>query len=256
MSKYLFKRIYIEITNICNLSCDFCPTTKRKAETMDLGKFKHVISEIKNYTKYIYLHVKGEPLMHPFLDEILDICKTNDLYVNITTNGTLLNYKKELLIKDNRIRLINVSMHSFDKNADLTSVFEAVEYINKSSQTLISLRYWDTAQKELCGRFTLKDRIFISRESKFNWPSLKENIISEKGTCLALTQQLAILVDGTIVPCCLDNDGDIALGNIFDSTLSEILNTTEVKVIKENFKKNKLVCELCKRCDFARRFTK
>lgn len=223
---------------------------------MSVEKFKHIILEAKKYTKYIYLHVKGEPLMHPFLDQILDICCENGLYVNITTNGTLVNEKKELLIKDNRIRLINVSMHSFDKNADLTPVFEAVEYINKNSQTLISLRYWDTEQKELCGRFTLKERIFISRESKFNWPSLNENIISEKGTCLALTQQLAILVDGTVVPCCLDNDGDIALGNIFDSTLSEILNSNEVKSIKENFKNNKLVCELCKRCDFARRFTK
>ena len=106
-----FKKIYIEITNACNLSCSFCPKTKRKIEYMSPNNFKDVIDKIKDYTDYIYLHVKGEPLLHPNLDEILSICDKENIKVQIPTNGTMLKDKKDILQKHN-IRQINISLHS------------------------------------------------------------------------------------------------------------------------------------------------
>ena len=85
MDKKRFKKVYIEITNVCNLKCSFCLEGRRKKEFIDIDRFEHIIKEIKNYTNLITLHVKGEPLLHPKLEQILEICKKNNIFVNITT---------------------------------------------------------------------------------------------------------------------------------------------------------------------------
>ena len=94
-----FKKIYVEITNKCNLNCSFCSKLKRELKTMSKDEFKHVISEIKPYTDYIYLHLKGEPLIHPDLEDILKIAKENNIIVNITTNGTKLSDTLDIIKK-------------------------------------------------------------------------------------------------------------------------------------------------------------
>ena len=108
----MFNRIYIEVTNICNLNCDFCPHTDRIKKSMTTHEFEKVILKIKDYTKHIYLHVKGEPLMHNELDSIIKIANKYNLNVNITTNARLID-KKIDIINNNKIRQINISLHSF-----------------------------------------------------------------------------------------------------------------------------------------------
>ena len=86
-----FKKMYIEITNICNLNCIFCPKTLRKPKFMSCDEFKIIADKLKNYGDYIYLHVLGEPLLHPDIEKILSISESFNFKVIITTNGL---YKK------------------------------------------------------------------------------------------------------------------------------------------------------------------
>ena len=106
-----FSKIYVEITNNCNLNCSFCSKDNLPKKEMSVDEFRIVIDKIKDYTDNIYLHVKGEPLLHSHLDEILTICDNIGINVRITTNGTLLSKKKDILLKHN-IKQINVSLHS------------------------------------------------------------------------------------------------------------------------------------------------
>ena len=99
----MFKKIYIEITNICNLKCKFCPETSRKKEQMELEKFEEVISKIHNHTKLVALHVKGEPLLHSKLEDILKILEKYNLKANITTNGTLIKEKIDIIKKSKAV---------------------------------------------------------------------------------------------------------------------------------------------------------
>ena len=92
----VFKKIYIEITNVCNLNCSFCHGTKRARKYMSFAEFKTILTKIKKYTKYLYFHVMGEPLMHPQINEFINEA-SKDFYVNITTNGYLI--KKLVIIK-------------------------------------------------------------------------------------------------------------------------------------------------------------
>ena len=262
----MFNRIYIEITNICNLNCDFCPHTERVKKSMTLDEFESVILKIKDYTKHIYLHVKGEPLMHNDLEGIIKIANKYNLNVNITTNARLLN-KKIDIINNNKVRQINISLHSF---SNLDEIKELLKVLDKINDSYISLRLWnnkdnkeilDILEKhynkkiEFTGkRFTLTDKVYLDKDILFEWPDIKREVITTCGTCKGAKSQIAILVDGTVVPCCLDNDGIINLGNIFETNLDDILNSKRYKNIVAGFNNNKLVEELCQKCGYRNRF--
>ena len=262
--KKRFKRVYIEITNNCNFNCSFCTQDGRKKEFMTKEKFENIILKIKNYTDYIYLHVKGEPLLHPNINEFIDFAYKNNINVNITTNGSLINN-----LKTKNIRQINYSMQS---TKDIEKIKETIqrliEYI-EGTQIYLSLRLWTTQIKEnedliqwLKNKFKIEniqdkmkigENIFLSIENEFIWPDLENKEIFEDGFCYGLKDHIGILVDGTVVPCCLDHKGNIALGNIFEQDIEEIINNKRAEAIIEGFNKRSFVEELCKKCNFLSR---
>lgn len=277
----MFKKIYIEITNICNLKCKFCPETTRKKEFMSLENFEVIIRKIHKQTKLVCLHVKGEPLLYSQLEEILKILEKYNLKANITTNGTLIKEKLEILKKSNSVRQINFSIHSIMQNGMLNkqylkNIFESVEQLEN---VIISYRLWNlqnikendvntgiiktiedyyniqNLKQQLMENdfIKLKENLFINQDIEFTWPDISKDDILEKGRCLALKEQIAILVDGTVVPCCLDNNGDIPLGNILEETIEEILQKDKSVNIKKNFENNIIVCKLCRTCGFLKR---
>lgn len=269
-----FKKIYIEITNICNLSCSFCNIDKRKKENIALNQIEKVLSNIDNYTDYIYLHVKGEPLLHPEFGKILDLCQKYNKKVNITTNGTLLK-KKQSELNHQVVRQINISLHSENQKENyLEEIFETVD---KLKEKIIIYRFWTMENNELDKKSTeivnkiaryynlspkivekikkekhikIKDNLYIDKANQFDWPNLENNYFNEMGYCYALKDQLAILVDGTVVPCCLDSGGIINLGNIYKQSLKEIINSKKYQEMKIGFCNRRVTEELCKHCSF------
>lgn len=276
-----FKKIYIEITNNCNLNCSFCNNNTRQKRFMDVSQFEYIIKEIKPYTKYIYLHIKGEPLLHPNLKEILRICSDNDILVNITTNGTLLKNTEQILLNSDCIRQINISLHSENK---LSTYYEDIFFVCKklSTKMFISYRLWTLKEYKLDKKSTkIVDKIikeynlsqeiveklrneqqikidintYVNKDNLFEWPDLKNEQITDN-FCYGLSTHIGILVDGTVVPCCLDGEGVINLGNIFEEELSTILKSNRVNNITKEFKNNKCYEELCKKCGFKNRIKK
>lgn len=289
MEKKRFKKIYVEITNSCNLKCSFCPEGKRAKEFMTVEKFEHIINEIKEYTNLVALHVKGESLLHPKLKEILEICKKNDILVNITTNATLLEKNKDIIIESNAVRQLNLSLHSITKNENtnsynfenyINSVLKVSKEILEKTNIIISYRLWnlenieensenyyilnalgtefsvdslsEIAKKEKFVK--LAENAFLNQDLEFVWPSMENEIISEVGTCWGLRNQVAILANGDVVPCCLDGEGSINLGNIFEKSFEEILNSKYSKEFIKAFEENKVIHNLCKRCGFRGKF--
>ncbi|MFT4146265.1 MAG: radical SAM/SPASM domain-containing protein [Mobilitalea sp.] len=287
-----YKKVYIEITNVCNLQCHFCPTTKRKSEFMKVDLFSRILDQIKDHTEYIYLHVKGEPLLHPELDKLLDISYEKGFKVNIATNGTLINKVKDKLISKPALRQINFSLHSFDGNEGANN---REEYLNdilsftreaiQKTQMLIAYRFWNyeednslntekkinnemlaVIEKEFNLPYNIQeqvtpgkgvkimDRIYLNQDHQFQWPDLKEEEDNGEGFCYGLRHQAAILVDGTVVPCCLDGEGVIALGNINVTTFSEIIESERAGQIVEGFSNRKAVEELCRKCGYRKKF--
>ena len=256
MNMKKFKKIYIEITNICNLNCSFCPQDNVDKKEMSPEEFEQIIKKIDKYTDYIYLHVKGEPLLHSKLNEIIEIAFKYNKKINITTNGVLLKQKKEYLTN---IREINISLQSLINTNYLEDIFETAETLSKN--TFIEYRLWIENQysKEILNKIykrynTLENKlaknIYFTKDKPFIWPNLSNEVIRKSGTCYGTRHHIAILVNGTVVPCCLDSKGIINLGNIFNTSLEGILESTRYKNIKNNFENNKLSEELCTKCGF------
>ncbi|MDR7857253.1 radical SAM/SPASM domain-containing protein [Tissierella sp.] len=289
-----FKKVYIEITNVCNLQCEFCPKTARKAKFMTIEEFNYILDQVKEFTDHIYFHVKGEPLVHPRIGEFLDIAHDKELKVNITTNGTLINEVKEKLINKPALRQINISLHSFDgnkgmedKSGYLDNIFRFIREsrdskVDKDIELLIiALRLWNLSKDDLINKepsknreilnrieaefnleFDIEDKInlergirigekiYLNHESEFVWPDLNNEIFEDEGFCYGLRDQIGILVDGTVIPCCLDGEGKLDLGNIFETMFSEIIAGKRAKKIYDGFSRRIIVEEMCKRCGF------
>ena len=262
----MYKKVYVEITNICNLNCSFCIHNQREFLFMSKDHFKIILEKLKPYTKYLYFHVMGEPLMHPYINEFINLA-SQYYFVNITTNGYLINK-----IKNNKnIRQLNISLHSFDSkynktlNEYLTDILEVTDILKE--YTYINYRIWannpyrediikifeDYYNTTINGHTKLSKNTFIDFDSEFLWPDFSNNYYNVIGTCYALKDHIAILVDGTIVPCCLDSNGIINLGSIFESTIEDIINSERYQKMLNSFKNNKRCEELCKHCNFLNR---
>lgn len=278
-------RVYIEITNRCNLACDFCHGTKRPLGTMPPEDFRRIAEKLRGETSYLYLHVLGEPLLHPQLKELLAIAWELGFRVCLVTNGTLLHKRREELLAAKSLHKVSVSLHSFEGNggagdlpAYLQQVWEVCLPLSERG-VLCALRLWnegtaprlngaveaflsqrigrdvESLPRDARGNRTLRPNLFLERAERFGWPDLNA---PESGAnfCHGFTRQLAVLWDGTVTPCCLDSEGDIPLGNLLSQPLEEILQGERAAAMAAGFAARKPTEELCRRCGYARRFLK
>ena len=273
-----FRKIYLEISNICNLNCAFCPKTKRAPRRMSASEFSSIAGKLRPYSDFIYFHVMGEPLCHPDLEKLLDVAGAEGFKVIITTNGTLLGKRGDVLLSHPAVHKVNLSLHAFEAN-DIPMSFD--DYIGsclefaKSAEgkRIVVLRLWNEGgENELnekiidkikrkfadwvCEKHGIRigDRIYLENGDKFEWPDLAAVDEGDNLFCYGLCDQIGILADGTVVPCCLDHEGDIALGNIFETDMEEILASERATAIYEGFKNHRATEELCRKCGYARRF--
>lgn len=285
-----FKKVYIEITNLCNLSCDFCPKTVRKPEYMSSHLFEQILHQIEGKTDRIYLHVMGEPLLHPQLGEFLDRAHIHGMRVDITTNGTLIRQQGLMLLQKPALKQVNVSLHSFeaqrggtDAGQYLQDILDFTLQASQQAAMTIVLRFWTTRDEHEQGMqrsmldkiqetFQLPERleiqltplngqkiapkVYINQASQFVWPIEARGTSQMKAFCYGLREQIAILVDGTVVPCCLDSEGVLGLGNITETALEEILSGARARSIYEGFSQGRAEEALCKQCEYRRKFVR
>ena len=267
------KRVYLEITNSCNLNCPFCHNLKGQSY-MDINTIKSYLNEIKEVCDYVYLHVLGEPLLHPYIEEILLYADRIDLNIQLVTNGTLL-YKHLNILKHKSLRKLSISIHSVNNIETDDNYFKTIDQlIVNNDDKNIELRFYDynnldqklkhylntlystyniqSTSKE--SSYKLKNNVYVYFQEMFKWPSIDDEIISSEGKCKGAIDQLAILNDGRVTICCLDSNGYNTIGNLKENKLIDIINSSVYQNIVDNFFNNKLSFELCKKCSYRLRF--
>ena len=292
MRKIKFRKVYCEISNSCNLKCDFCPQSslKRPTHFMEKSLFESIVKQVQPFTRLLCLHVMGEPMYHPELEEFLDICHKYGQDVAIVTNGVLLNDSNQELLLNPAVVQVNFSLQSFennykgmDNNSYLKRIFKFTKRAFETRPDLhINYRLWNAESFEkalemnertisrireafdiseekmnsisLLGN-NLLNNLFLNLSENFEWPALDMPFQSKQGYCHALKNQLAILSDGTVVPCCFDCEGVIKLGDANKDSIVDILNSERAMNMFNGFKKQQLVEPLCQRCTYIKRFS-
>ena len=282
----MYSRAYIEITNICNMNCSFCHGHSRPARRMTVDEFDTVLKKLDGVTKHLYFHLMGEPLIHPDLPAFVKMARERGFKPMITTNGTLLSRRgNEILdIKANDsttpcLHKINISLHSFegdDANKYQAYLASIADFAKKASSSgiIVVLRLWnkgfdggnndialDFLRENIDGEWAentrglrIREKLFLEWGDRFGWPDKEAEIQGDEVTCYGLRDHFGILSDGTVVPCCLDSDGVIALGNVFKSEISDILCSDRAVAMKKGFECRRATEELCRRCQYAQRF--
>ena len=291
----MFSKMYLEITNVCNLACPFCPPTRRAPEFMSAEDFELYLGKLAPFGRQLYFHVKGESLLHPALRDFLSLAWARGFTVSITTNGTLLEEKAELLLGARSVRKLSVSLHSHSGRADAGKYWLGVAaFLDKHRTTRpfpVSLRLWNRGtaglppeterlwellrarypaaqawEKASIGNLAQKldEKVYLNQADKFTWPELGprqskavgDRAGGQRGFCHGLRNQIGVLVDGTVVPCCLDGEGSMSLGNLRESSLSDILASPRARAIYEGFSRRTVVEELCESCGYRQRFSR
>jgi len=285
---YKFHKVYIELTNICGLECTFCPTKTTQTQTMTVDFFESILIQLKSYTKDIAFHVFGDPLVLSNLEKYLDISHKHNFKVHITTTGFYLKNFDLNLFLHKAIKQINFSLNSYNKNemgceleSYLKPMFELCDLkLSQKVHNFINFRLWNLDDKNSEDKFNtdifnllsqkfdidlskidytkpkrLENQILIDFDKYFKWPSLNDTDTTN-GYCHGLSAQIAILANGTVVPCCLDSFGIIDLGNLHTKLLNNILFSKKSLDIVNGFKENIAVEELCQKCTFKNRFNK
>ena len=275
----MLKKAYLEITNICNLSCAFCPGTRREKRMLTREEFTILATKLRPHVAYLYFHLMGEPLLHPLLGEFLEIAGKLGFKVMITTNGTLLEEKGETLCQSPALLKTNISLQSFEANAggELKAYLDkCIAFAEKANaaKKRCEFRLWnrnglESLNPEIEARLTeafpkpwkpsregwkLRENLWLEPGDRFDWPDLTAADRGERCFCYGLRDQIGVLCDGTVVPCCLDHEGDIALGNLFTWELDEILDSPRARAIQEGFSNRRAIEPLCRSCGYARRF--
>lgn len=275
----MYSRVYVEITNICNMRCSFCHGHSRQPGRMDEIMFARILAQLADQTKYIYYHLMGEPTLHPELPRFIRMATEAGFLSIITTNGTLLSKRQQELI-DAKPHKFNISVHSFegeDQTAFENYVNEIAAFADKANQAgiIVNFRLWnkgfDGGRNEkileilrwkLPGQwaentrgYRIREKLYLEWGDRFGWPDKEGQIQGDDVFCHGMKDHFGILCDGTVVPCCLDSDGIINLGNILRQNISEILSSPRATAMVKGFDRRTASEDLCRRCPYARRFS-
>ena len=276
-------KAYLEISNICNLRCSFCHGTKRAKKMLSEAEFEQLTDALSGQVKFLYFHLMGEPLLHPSFPHFVKRAWEKGFYPILTTNGSLLKERGEQLLEALPYK-ISISLHAPAANpafADPDYFNSCIDFAKRSAAKgcISVLRLWniggdgerenEAILRRLHEAFPdewapshrdsiriSRDKVFLEWGEHFDWPDLNAPSAcdDEPIFCRGLRDQIGVLCDGTVVPCCLDAEGTIALGNLFHAPLQDILESDRARAIYDGFTVHRAAEELCRRCGYAKKF--
>ena len=276
----MYSRVYVEITNICNMNCSFCHGHSRENRRMTADEFRCILDSLHGVTDYVYYHLMGEPLTHPDLPLFLQTAKQKGFKSVLTTNGTLLDRCGDAILEAG-LHKVSISVHSFEKGSKdafekyMNTIADFAQKANDNG-VIIVFRLWnngggdnmnddvisflhsrfDDEWTENSKGYRLRNKMFLEWGDRFGWPDKDADVQGEEVFCYGLRDHFGILCDGTVVPCCLDSDGVINLGNVFKEDIKKILSSERATAMVDGFSCRKATEDLCRRCAYAQRFNK
>lgn len=264
---------------------------EREKDVMSLEDFRRILSEASPLAEEVCLHLMGEPLAHPEFSKMIKVCEEMNTKIQLTTNGVVIDKRANDVLSSSSIRQINFSIQAYKDNfpdKPLQNYTKPIFEFSKKAFELrpdlyINYRLWNqrdceskteneefyqlvesffdveinrNIQVESIKSKKLLNRLYLHFDSRFEWPTYDLPPQGEVGRCHALLSHIGIHSDGTVVPCCLDKEANIPLGNCLEEELVSIINSERAITMKKGFQNNQRVEKFCQHCTFVNRFSK
>lgn len=263
-------KLWIELTNHCNLKCKLCPNREihiSKKGFMKWYLFKKIIDDAEGKVRELNLFHRGESLLHPKLFDMIEYAGSKGFVTKIHTNATLLKTSIIEKILDSKLSYISFSFDgyvksTYEKNRVSSSYEETLNGILKflstkkekgKSQpyTVLQIMEYDNqfSKRELKiqrKNFVKKfkslpiDRIVI--RTPHNWGGLlelgneSEYIKNKSIACTFPWYSLVILYNGVVVPCPQDFNAMLIVGDIRKQSLEDIFNGKDLRELRLKFR--------------------
>lgn len=282
--------IAIDPCNLCNFKCNFCAIQSKKEilpfrkQLMDKELFMKIIEDLQELPeklKVLRINGQGEPLLNPHLPEMIEYAKEKDVahFIEIITNGSLLNPEMNQKLIDSKIDRIRISIEALDAEGYKSITGAEIDYAkfienikdlhDRSGECEIYCKIIDTAvpNEEDKERFyalfgDICDRIFIDNVIPMwsDFDELEQNVqigkvgvhgqqVRKVKVCPYSFYSLIVNSDGEVTACCADWKRKLVIGDLKYQSFKEIWNGEKLR----NFwmtllKGEKNSYEMCRKC--------
>lgn len=258
--------VYVEPTNKCNLSCDFCPQSLEDYEDrtgprqhMTISLYAKVMAEIEVLgIKSLKLYFFGEPLLHPYIAEMVTLAKTVCNRVELTTNGMALTERMARSLIASGLDYLRVSVYSTIAHPE--NVVRNVSYLRRMrdesgvSSPVICAKVFTIEERESIRSAYegIADEIAVEGlhtiGSEFVQISQQEK--DDRKACPYPFYNLVVKSNGDVVPCCVAWEDSLVVGNVRDQTLLEIWRGDKLaRVHRLHLEGRRSELAACAKCD-------
>lgn len=269
--------IRIETTNLCNLKCRMCPQSVKTPGVargcMRFELFQSIVTQIaafpENRESLFYLHICGEPLLHKDLVRFVRFAAESGLRPILTTNATLLTRDKALQLIQAGLSRIEFSFEGLD-----AATYESIrigahfEGVSKNIRTFLELNrdagspiHTELVIVDLPDLDPQRVKDFADRmrsdfdtvniSGYFDWLGRVDTAGFEREEyvgCSSVDSDLNVLWDGRVVPCCLDVDGAMVIGDFTKQSYLEVLSSLRRHALRERLEAGRLDNLPCNHC--------
>ncbi|MBI2910180.1 MAG: radical SAM protein [Chloroflexi bacterium] len=244
------REVLIETTNICNLDCPMCYSRQalREKGFIELDTCRRAIDQaVELDIKDVHLYTVGEPLLHPHIAEMVRIAKEKGRRVFIFTNGALLNPELGEKLIDAGLDCLTFSVEGheagryertrrgskFQRLLENASAFRKLRdkrgaptrievFSDVSNETKEELTAFVSFWKQYADGVQL---VYLANQGGYIKGIQNSQVLPPAETrrpCSSLWATMVVLWNGEVSVCCVDFEGRLIVGNIFESTLKDI----------------------------------
>jgi pyruvate-formate lyase-activating enzyme len=269
--------IRIETTNACNLRCRMCPQSDKKPGVarglMKVDLYRNIVDQIaafpENHNALFYLHICGEPLLHKQSVEFIRYAADLGFKPILTTNATLLTTELTAKLLASGLSRIEFSFEGVTPeifettrlgakydvvHRNIMDFLEQNRAAGKPVHTELVVVDLPHVEARLLRDYCEKMRAHfdtVNLSGYFDWLGRVETVKYERSHyrgCAATDTDLNVLWDGRVVPCCMDVDGAMVIGDFTKQCYLEILADLRRHALRERLQCGQLKGLLCSQC--------
>jgi radical SAM protein with 4Fe4S-binding SPASM domain len=273
----------VELTNHCPMRCEMCPRTHRMSRPlgyMARAVYERIIDQAAGSTSKVFLHHFGDSLVHPEIGPYIAYAASRGIGTYLSANPVLLTPGRIRALVDNHLTELVLSLDGITGETSAavrgkaagnvalaeqrvralldyrrevgTQTPHVIMQIVRQRQNKHEVNAWLRKWRAVDGVDQVKVKSYIAwdgRDEAIERLRPEPRLERAPVACDKPWSSVTVLWDGTVVPCCFDFDGLLALGDLARESLAEIWHGERAKALRRAHRDGDLSSvTLCAKC--------